>query len=446
MRVLSLRSWRWLALVAGLAACQPIEENLRPPVSAGQANFSKYVAVGNSLTAGFADGGLYRESQLNAYPNLLAQQFAEVGGGAFVQPLFSTQQASGTGYARLTKLPTLANPVPTLVAVLPGGVRGVSGGRLLYTKFTGPNQNLGVPGIRMADVLQPGYGSTQGNPYFERLLPDNTPNRTYLDYVSDNLAGATFFTCWMGNNDVLGYATSGGVDPITPTDVFTTNLDALLAKLAENNRKGVVLGIPDVTTAPFFTTVTLAQLNAAFRAINPNAPTIPALVIQTQQGIRQSQAGDLFLLTHANSVTGAEYFRIGRTDAGTQNGPYGLSATNPLPSRFILDAGEVATTPAQIRAFNALMKQRAEARGLAFVDPNGILAQLAQANGLTQDGVSYNLSYIQGGVISLDGIHLTPAGNALMANEIINAINTTYGASLAKLNTSRYRRVLLQAQ
>ena len=33
---------------------------------AGQAEFSKYVAVGNSLTAGFMDGALYNRGQENS--------------------------------------------------------------------------------------------------------------------------------------------------------------------------------------------------------------------------------------------------------------------------------------------------------------------------------------------------------------------------------------------
>ena len=87
-----------LCLVLG--GCQPdlMDE---PKANAGQADFSRYIAVGNSLTAGFSDGGLYREGQLNSYPNILAQQFREVGGGDFTQPLFAEAQANGSGYLRL---------------------------------------------------------------------------------------------------------------------------------------------------------------------------------------------------------------------------------------------------------------------------------------------------------------------------------------------------------
>ena len=38
--------------------------------STGEANMSSFVAVGNSLTAGYADGALYITGQENSYPNI----------------------------------------------------------------------------------------------------------------------------------------------------------------------------------------------------------------------------------------------------------------------------------------------------------------------------------------------------------------------------------------
>jgi len=437
---------RWgLLLVAavGISSCNREDDDLGPSPLRGEADFTKYVAVGNSLTAGFADGGLYRESQQNSYPNMLAAQFRLVGGGNFVQPLFSADSANGSGFLRLVRLPqTPIELVTSVRQVAPGAVRATVGGRPLYTKFTGATNNLGVPGIRMADVLTPGYGSAAGNPFFERLLPGSTSLRTYLDYVSDNLNGATFFTCWMGNNDVLGFTTSGGVTPMTPTPLFTANYTALLNKLTENNRKGVVVGIPNTTAAPYFRTITIPLLLAQLNAQRPaGTPAIQSLVIQTATGVRPSRDGDLLLLPNA-----LEYLRVGTTTAGTGQGPYGLSATNPLPTQFVLDADEVAAAFARLTEFNTLMRQQAQAKGLVYVDPNQLLAQLSQPGGLTQDGIAYNLAFIQGGVMSLDGIHLTPAGYALVTNEIIKGINATYKSTLPLLNTATFRRVLLQVQ
>ncbi|GAB3038475.1 SGNH/GDSL hydrolase family protein [Spirosoma pulveris] len=441
--------FRWgltLTVLVGLSACtnndiDPTGGVVTTPTK-GSADFTKYVAVGNSLTAGYADGGLYRESQLNSYPNILAGQFALVGGGSFVQPLFTEAQAAGSGYLKLIKVPSLTDPsslISSIGQVAPGASRGglTSGGAPLLTKFTDANQNLGVPGIRIADILTPGYGSTQGNQYFERLVTN--PLTTYFQYMSDNLNGATFFSCWLGNNDALGYATSGGETPLTPTALFTTNFTAAMNKLTEGGRKGVVMGIPTITTAPYFTTLplplVLAQLNLLLRPATP----ITSLFIQTANGIRNTQTGDLLMLSNA-----LDYANIGSTSVGTKVGPYGLSSTNPLPNRIVLDTSEVTALNAAIATYNGIMKAQADAKGIAYVDPNTILNQVGSGNGLIQNGITYTSAFIQGGVFSLDGIHLTPAGYALIANEIIKGINAKYGSTIPAVNPASYRRVLLQ--
>lgn len=74
-------------LAIGFASCEPEFENeVNAAYSSGEADFTTYVAVGNSLTAGYMDGTVSRVGQTYSYPNLLAQQFALVGGGAFTQP------------------------------------------------------------------------------------------------------------------------------------------------------------------------------------------------------------------------------------------------------------------------------------------------------------------------------------------------------------------------
>ncbi|GAB3693848.1 SGNH/GDSL hydrolase family protein [Spirosoma flavus] len=448
--ILMLRSkplyWRLtLMAVVCLSACQnndidPNATSAGTPTK-GSADFTKYVAVGNSLTSGYADGGLYRDSQLNSYPNLLAGQFKTVGGGNFVQPLFTEAQAAGSGYLKLIRVPDPANPISLLTSigqVAPGAVRSTtSTGSPLYTKFTDANQNLGVPNIKMADILTVGYGSAAGNPYFERFVADQTT--TYFDYVSSNLTGATFFSCWLGNNDALTFALTGGAVPLTSQTVFTNNFTTMLNKLTEGGRKGVVIGIPNITNTPYFATLAVPlvvlQLNVLLKPTTP----ITGLVIQTSKGVRLTQTGDLLMLANT-----AEYANIGGTNVGTKNGPYGLSTTNPLPTQYVLDADEVAQLNTATSQFNQTMKSQADSKGLAYVDPNTILAQVATGNGLVKNGITYTSSFIQGGVFSLDGIHLTPAGYALMANEIIKAINSKYSATIPELNPASYRRVLLQ--
>jgi hypothetical protein len=64
---------------------------LRIAGSTGELN---YIAIGSSLTAGYRDRGLTRESQLTAYPNLIAHQMGLVN---FKSPLFDVAEANGSG-------------------------------------------------------------------------------------------------------------------------------------------------------------------------------------------------------------------------------------------------------------------------------------------------------------------------------------------------------------
>ncbi len=433
-----------LVAMVSLAACKnndidPSAGSVGTP-SKGNADFTKYVAVGNSLTAGYEDGGVYRDGQLNSYPNILAGQFKTVGGGDFIQPLFSETQAAGTGYLKLIKVPSPTDPTSlasSLGQVAPGGVRGTNAtGKPLYTKFTGANQNLGVPGIKVADIATVGYGSAAlGNPYFERLLTDDAQATTYFQYATNNLSGATFFSCWLGNNDALAYATSGGVgaentpNGLTSTALFTTNFTNIMTKLTENSRKGVVIGIPNIIQAPYFTTVT-SLVGTLLKAQG-----ITGLAIQSKSapgGVRMSGAGDYFLLSISSVLT--DFLTKG----------VGLSASNPVPDQYVLDASEADALTKRINEFNTIMKAQADAKGAAYVDVNPIFQQLAQTGGYVQNGITYSAAFIQGGVFSLDGIHLTPAGYAMVTNEIIKGINAKYGSTVPQVNPANYRRVLLQ--
>lgn len=92
-----IKNIKWLLLVAAtLVACNNDDETVVVlnssdglPLTSGTADFSKYVALGNSLTAGFSDGALFVDGQKGSYTNILAQQFAQVGGGEFKIPYMS---------------------------------------------------------------------------------------------------------------------------------------------------------------------------------------------------------------------------------------------------------------------------------------------------------------------------------------------------------------------
>lgn len=493
-------------LAIGLVSCEPEFENAVTDegfYDAGDADFSNYVALGNSLTAGFADNALYMSGQEDSYPNIMAQQFGFVGGGDFTQPLTSDD----------------------LGGLLLGGVQ-ISGNRLVLsadengnpfpapldgtpttdvtTSATGPFNNMGVPGAKSFHLVTPGYGSVAGvangsaNPWFARFATSESTT-VLADAVSLN---PTFFSLWIGNNDILGYATSGGsgvdqtgnLDPstyggfdITDPNVFAAAYSAQVDALTANGAKGVLLNIPDVTSIPYFTTVppqsipldaatagavnaqftlyngALGQLvaggfisaeEAAIRQINfvegVNYPImidvdltdVTAILIgagldpQTAGllgQLRQVKSDDLVVLT-ASSVLG--------TTPDPSNPLNILGVTLPLPNSLVLSSTEQARVAAAGAAYNAVIEGLAAANELGYGDMKSALADVA-ANGAFYNGGVLTSTFVTGGAFSLDGVHPSPRGYAFTANTIIDIINTTYNASIPKVDIGTYGTVTL---
>jgi hypothetical protein len=438
----TLKSYLYISVaLVLLAGCKPSFEN--PKASKGTADFTRYIAVGNSLTAGYADGGLYLEGQQNSYPSIIAKQMALVGGGTFTQPLFTEAQANGSGYLKLTGFTDAGSPI-TKTVTENTAVRGQAnipgfGDVTLYTKYSGDINNYGVPGIKLQQIMYAPYGNLNG--FFERLLPGAPPtnNTTYFDFVTAK--DFTFFTNWLGNNDALGYATSGGAaDALTDKAQFAQLYTLSIAKLTEKGAKGAVATIPDVTAIPYFNTVTVGVILAAVQKANPQAKDLyisartTADIATATYAPRAASAADLVVLTFPTGKIG----QMVNSPVGMV--PYGLTPYAPIENQYVLDANEITLTKDYVNAYNTTIKSIAQQKGLAVFDAFTFLNDI-KAHGILVDGVSASSSYISGGIFSLDGVHLTPRGYALVANEYIKAINKTYNASIPMVNISAYRGV-----
>lgn len=427
-------------IIAGLLLLGACKTEIHTPKPvAGSADFSRYISVGNSLTAGYADGGLYLAGQQVSYPSIIGKQMQAVGGGTFTQPLFGTSQANGSGYLSLTGFNADGTPITTPVTTNLA-IRGQQaipgfGNVILYTKYTGDINNYGVPGIKLMHITYAPYGNLNG--YFERLLPGNSPTNstTYLDFVMSK--PFTFFSNWLGNNDALSYATSGGAgDVLTDKNTFAYLYNVLITTLTAKGQKGVVATIPDVTSVPYFNTITVAAILAGVQKANPAAKAlyVSALVSGSTYAPRPATAKDLIILTFPTS-------KIGQP-VSTPYGPlpYGLTPYTPIDNEYVLDENEVALTDDYVTSYNTTIKNIATAKGLAIFDAYTFLLNIKQ-NGMVVDGVSINSNYISGGLFSLDGVHLTPRGYAIVANEFIKAINNKYNSSIPQVNISDYSGV-----
>lgn len=416
--------------------CNRRTETVTPGGAAATVDFSAYIAIGDSQTAGYANDGLYQTGQINSYPNILAGQLKDLGNKGFSQPLFSDAQANGSGYLKLTGIG--ADGVPTTTRVTDKlAVRGTVtipgyGSVTLYTKYQGANQNFGVPGIKLADINSTNYGNLNG--YFERLLPTASPNNmtTYAQQVT--ASPFTFFSCWLGSNDALGYALAGGAGvALTDKTTFSQIYEAFLNDLIAKGQKGVLATIPEVSAIPYFNILTIPQLLAAAQKVNPEVANI---YIQSRNSadnnytVRMATAKDLLMPTFKASTIGQAV----STASGSQ--PYGLSPLAPIENKYVLDQSEVALVKDYTNAYNTAINNLATIRGLAVFDVSTLFNTLKQ--GATISGVTVSADPLTGNIFSLDGIHLTPRGYALEANGFISAINAKYGTAIKPVDISKY--------
>ena len=119
---------------------------------------------------------------------------------------------------------------------------------------------------------------------------------------------------------------------------------------------------------------------------------------------------------------------------------FGATAGNPIPSAFILDDVEQVQVQNATTAFNTILAAAANQRNLALFDANTFFSGVAR-NNLVVNGVNNTAAFISGNLFSLDGVHPTPRGYAVIANELIKVINAKYGSSVPGVDPTRYRGV-----
>jgi hypothetical protein len=506
-----IKNIKWLLLVSlTIVACTSNDDDVVTvpnssdglPLTAGEADFSKYVALGDSFAAGYSDGALFIEGQKGSYPNVLASQFSLVGGGDFTNPFmadniggFSLGGAQIPQFGPRLYLDTVITPTnPTNTPKPVSGISGTS----ITDRLSGSFSNMGIPGAKSFHLDFSGYGSSAGNPYFARFA--SSPTATVID---DALAQSpSFFSLWIGGNDELGYATAGGdanVNPLTPPATFDAVYNAMLTKLTANGRKGVIANLPYVTTLPYFYVIKYNQLTQANLTVNdvnlvstlnaqlytplhnaltflgqgsrinvlsstgnnpmlmndetltPLGPQLTQVLIgggldaQTAGALgaifgqaRQTVPSDLICLSASS--------RIGRVASVSADGVASpvpslsqLGITFPLPDRYILLPTEVAEIKVATDAYNTTIETAATTFDLAIYKAKDTMEGLTSMTGIVSNGFTLKSDYVTGGAFSLDGVHPSPRGYALIANEFIKAINTKYKSNLKGVNLGDYR-------
>jgi len=483
-----------LALLGFLIGCQyefpeVAIENPNP----GEADFSKMVAVGNSLTAGYMDGALYSRGQQNSYASILAEQMKFAGGGEFNIPEINSENgfyALGPNNTVLGRLILTANPTTGAVSPAPIGQGEIP------TPYIGNKEelnNFGVPGVTLGTALIPEIGNP-ANPLFNPLYARFASNPGTSTLIGDAAAaladGGTFFSFWLGNNDVLGYATGGASNPtiLTADDAFQARLNAALGAMLNANpeAKGVIMNIPALDVLPHFNLINplalqlpaairpeleagLTQLNTAINGWNMGVNADPNLSDQVKASLIRptlsadfdayallildpslSDAavplpnGETFTIPKIRNITEEDNIKLPLAAQAAIGQGMGISPLSPLNEvqfdAFYLTESEQDEIQNKINTFNGYISAAANANSerLLLVDVHAFLNQVIQG-GISHANIGLTASIAPpNGAFSVDGIHPNARAHAFITNLIIEGINEKWGSNLHKVNPNAY--------
>jgi lysophospholipase L1-like esterase len=391
-----------------------------------QVDFTRYVALGDSMTAGVASYGLEESIQRGSFPALLARQ---AGVSGFQQPTVSAPGMPLT--LELKALTVTSQGVSPTILPKPGI------GSPTNATLNRPYNNLGLDGANLAAIL-----GIKGD--ISKLAEDlgryargevqvvvPMADLTLRDGANTSVQQAlalqpTFLTVWAGNNDVLGAAVVAiAMDNVTLTSaaVFKGQYETLLGSLHSGapSAKIVVATIPDVTAIPFVTAVKPYLVNPA------NGSKIPLI---GESGLVTERD---YLTLNASALL-KQGIGVPVAAGGTGRPlPEGSIDATGLHAGVILRAAEVEAIKKRTAELNAIIKTAAAAVGAKVVDTNAIYNDIA-AHGRVVGGIKLSSAFLTGGIFSYDGVHPQSLGYAVIANEFIKVLNTQLGAGLAEVS------------
>lgn len=434
MKFVKLLVLIFLPLFMGCDETEDIVNDISDPGS------SKYVAMGDSLTAGVQSDGIEDDFQFNSFPNLIALQ---LGIDDFEQP---TVDSPGIGF----------EPGETPL-MFENGVIGRDDldvdPTILFDNFflDRPYDNLGIPGAQLVDV------ESTSELLFELILRGMGTQLEQAIRLDPDI-----ITLWIGNNDVLGAATNGGdLDKITPSDEFENDFIDILEELTTKTDADIVTAnIPNVTDIPF-----VNFLNRVFMTVPELGINEPVPVVFDENFEPVDFGGGTFvpLLTEEMDVENLlismlEDYRDEGTGIPDQedlvelgftmeeamdivliiemNG--GVASGIGIDGDMTLNTTEKTAIQDSVNSFNSIISSNAAGFNIPVVDINSTLNELNSSgiDGFTGDFV---LSDPVNTAFSLDGIHANNAGYAIIANRFIQTMNTELGMEIPLINTDDFR-------
>ena len=373
--------------------------------------FARYVSMGNSITAGFQSGGINDSTQQQSYAVVLARAMRS----PFFVPLMR-RPGCPPPFTNVFTQARVGGATPTTCAL-----RNVPQIPPPYIS------NTAVPGAEAIDIYSNLDTASNANALTQFFLGGMTQAQMM------ERAQPTFVSVWIGNNDVLGAATSatnaGDSTAITSVANFQARYGALLDTIAAAKPRGVVLiGVANVTGVPFF------SRGSTYWAIKNGVPGAFPPSFTVSQNCAPSAAvipgrGDTVLVPFPYGAA-----LLGAAQAGL---PRNLDCADTV--KAIIVPRELINLVTAVGAYNAYISAQATSRGWAYLDPNGKFATLAADTGQVRqfpyfpkgnagDTVAVRRPF--GRAFSLDGIHPSASAHKLIADTVRIVINAKYGTAI----------------
>ncbi len=397
----TLASALGLALLA--AACHQDELfSPLPPQYTGGAMFQRYVAIGNSITAGFQSAGINDSTQRQSYAVLVA---AAMGGDHFYYPSLNA--------------PGCPPPFTNIFTGARVGGAGVTGTTCLFRSAAIPPyvSNVAVPGAETVDMLVNGPPPTANSNALTQLF---LGGRTQVQAMMD--AHPTFVSVWAGNNDLLGAATAGDTTLATDTAAFRISYAQALDSVEATGASAVLIAVglghlANNVALPFFSRGTTWFGAISSGAFAPAPITVAANCAPPR--------GDTVLVSFA--------YGFGLVATASGGTPVTLDCTAPP----VIEPAETRFFAALQLRYNAIIQAEATARGFAYTDSvNVMMDSLAavlpagsQFRPFPNVGAACSTSPF-GLAFSCDGIHPNQATQQKIARKIVRAINAQYGSAI----------------
>lgn len=382
-----------LAILLAAAACTELEPIAPMRVNTGSVDFTRYHAVGNSLTAGTQSNSLIETRQVRSFPALLAE--------AARAPKLEMPLISFPGIPNLLFFSQLI-PTP-VIDMLPGtGIPTNSG-------YAGVYNNLGIPGAKVNDLRTktPSDGGMYGI-----VLRNTALGSTAL--IQTVNAAPTFTTVWIGANDIFNSASQGTDLLLTPAAAFETDFVAVMDSITMASGTTVAANIPGMLTIPFFATIPPVVVDPVTRdTVLIGGNPVPLI------GSSGNLPPDALVTLGASSFL-----------AAGDGIPMILGGTgNPLPDFTVLMPTEKNNILTRIAELNMVIDTVCANLNVPVVDVHALLTDLDQ-NGVVIRDDTFNTDYVTGGLFSVDGFHPSSMGYWVITREFARVINANFGAAI----------------